>query len=346
MSHTIPSPPRRPTPAPALEIRQAGMVRSADDEAPSAGLGSCPLVLGECVQGRLSDLRHFLITTPVNSFSWAEFSPDPSLAEVAVEPPARSKSQTAVSRYLSAAGHPAGGRLRVFTPIQPGLGFGTSTADITASVRAAAAAWGELAAPEAIAAIAVGIEPADGSMYSGSVVFDHRRGELLECLGSLPAFYALVVCGEGEVDTVAFDAYRKDFRYSREDERDLRMAWAMVRYAARERDVSILGSAATISARINEQLLPKPYFKEMHEFMELAGLEGLIAGHSGTLLAFVLDPAGPGFMGKLDQARAFVDDLRPRRRLEMSNSELSRETRWHARAGAGRSPATAAVLRT
>ena len=300
-------------------------------ETGSAGLGSCPLVLGECVQGRLRDHRHFLITSPVSLFSWAEFIPERSLAAVTVEPPARTKAQAAVAQYLSTAGHPAGGILHIFTPIPPGLGFGTSTADIAAALRAAGAAWGETVTPETIAEIAIGIEPADGSMYPGSVVFDHRRGELLESLGNLPPFCALVVCGEGEVDTVAFDAFRKDFRYSREDERQLKMAWEMVRYAARQQDVSMLGSAATVSARINEQLLPKPYFAEMHEFMELAGLEGLMAGHSGTLLAFLLNPREPDFVDKLAQTREFVDGLRPRRRFEISNHDLLRETPWSRR---------------
>jgi L-threonine kinase len=267
---------------------------------------------------------------------------------VVVDPPERTKSLAAVARYLTEAGHSASGVLKVFTPVRPGLGFGTSTADITASLRAAAAAWGESVTPEVISAIATGIEPTDGSMYPGSVVFDHRRGLLLECLGPLPRFYALVVYGEGEVDTVAFDAQRRDFQYSREDERELRMAWDMVRYAARQQDVSVLAHAATISARINEQLLPKPYFGEMHEFMERNGLDGLMIGHSGTLLAFLFDPHGPGFLEKLERTREFVVDLRPKRWLEISNSQLLAESRWgteeHAMTATA-APKEAATLR-
>jgi uncharacterized protein involved in propanediol utilization len=300
----------------------------ASQQVTTLGLGHCPLVLGECVQGRLRDRGHFLITSPVNVFSWAEFTPDLSLGRVVVDPPERTKSLAAVTAYLTAAGYPASGVLKVFTPVRPGLGFGTSTADITASLRAAAAAWGEVVTPEVISGIATGIEPTDGSMYPGSVAFDHRRGLLLEHMGPLPPFYALVVCGEGEVDTVAFDHHRRDFQYSREDERELRIAWDMVRYAARKRDVSVLASAATISARINELLLPKPFFKEMHEFMELTGLEGLIVGHSGTLLAFLFDPHGPGFLEKLERTREFVVDLRPKSWLEISNIQLLEESRW------------------
>jgi uncharacterized protein involved in propanediol utilization len=292
------------------------------------GLGCCPLVLGECVQGRLRDRGHFLITAPVNAFSWAEFAPGPPAGELSVEPPQRTKSLAAVTRYLTLAGLPASGALKVFTPVQPGLGFGTSTADITASIRAAAAAREAIVTPELISTIATGIEPTDGSMYAGSVAFDHRRGQLLETFGPLPHFYALVICDGAAVDTIAFDARRRDFLYSPEEERELRLAWDMVRYAARKQDLAMLASASTISARINEQLLPKACFKEMYEFMQLTGLEGLIAGHSGSLLAFLFDPQGAGFLEKLEQARDFVQALRPRSWLEISNNLLLQESRW------------------
>ncbi len=311
------------------------MRRVRERQAPCAGLGSCPLVLGECVQGR-ADAQPFLITSPIDAFSWAEFMPDLALQEVRVTPPSRTKARRAVSRYLAVAGHHPGGRLALTTPLPPGLGFGTSTADITAAIRAAAAAWGETVSPSAIAAIAIDIEPADGSMFPGSVAFDHCGGELLERLGPLPPFHAVVVCGQGEVDTVSYDLYRKDFRYQEDDERQLRLAWDMVRHAVRRQNLSLLGSAATISARINEQLLPKPYFAAMHEFMEAIGLEGLMAGHSGTLLAFLLDPHAPGFLEQLGETRSFVDELCPARRLEIGNRELCRELDWSTVGGEDR----------
>ncbi|MFI5105061.1 MAG: hypothetical protein ACHP79_09085, partial [Terriglobales bacterium] len=31
----------------------------------TVGMGHCPLVLGECVQGQTSERRHFLITAPI-----------------------------------------------------------------------------------------------------------------------------------------------------------------------------------------------------------------------------------------------------------------------------------------
>lgn len=289
----------------------------------AVGLGWCPLVLGECVQGRLDSGRHFLITSPIGLFSWAEYTCEPGLGRVLSDLASRSKSRAAVRRYLESEGLPASGRLRVFTPLDPGQGFGTSTADITASVRAAAAAWGREVSCETVARIAVEIEPTDGSMFDDCVAFAHREGVLLESLGPLPRFEALVVCTGGVIDTVEFDARRKDFRYSPRDRHDLLSAWDMVRHANRTGDAALMASASTISARINEQLLRKPYFDEILRFVELTGVEGVMAAHSGTALALILDPARPGYHQRLLQARRFLERLDPPTWFQISNTSLS-----------------------
>src|SRR5262245_50992848 len=133
--------------------------------APAAGWGCCPLVLGECVQGRFRGGLHFLITAPLNLFSWARFEPRPDIAYISFDPAECTKSRTAVELFLDGEMLPPGGILSIETPLEPAHGFGTSTADICASIRAAAAAWGRTVAPEALSRIAASIEPTDGSMY-------------------------------------------------------------------------------------------------------------------------------------------------------------------------------------
>src|SRR6185369_6204658 len=250
------------------EIRKRRAVDASLD-ARIVGMDSCPLTLGECVQGRLPDGRFFLITSPIGLCSHAEFAIDLACVDVAVVPPGLTKAQTAVRRYLAEEGLPAGGVLRVDCPLACGQGFGTSTGDITASLRAAAAAWGRHITPERIAGFAIEIEPTDGSMYPGCVAFAHREGFVIESLGRLPRFEAVIALPGGVVDTMAFDEYRRDHRYGARDQEDLLRAWAMVRYANRTDDVGLMAAAATISTRINEQLLPKLLFREMLRFAQL-----------------------------------------------------------------------------
>jgi L-threonine kinase len=278
-------------------------------EALVVGMGSCPLTLGECVQGRLPNGRFFLITSPIDFSSRAEFTIDDSLDTVVVTPPELSKSRCAAARYLKEEGLSPGGRLRVSTPLGWGQGFGTSTGDITASVRAAAAAHGRDVTPAQIGRIAIGIEPTDGSMYSQCVAFAHREGVLLEPLGSLPRFEAVVALPGGIVDTTAFDEHRRDYVYGPADQADLLTAWRMVRYANRTGDVGTMAAASTMSARINEQLLPKLLLREMLEFADRTGIDGLMAAHSGTALALILDPNRPGYSARMDAAHTFVAGL-------------------------------------
>lgn len=135
--------------------------------------------------------------------------------------------------------------------------------------------------PEQISQIAIDIEPTDGSMYSDTVAHAHREGRLLEHLWPMPPFVALTILDGQEVDTIEFDFCRRSFHYSSEDIRRLRDAWDCIRTANRQRDLSLMGRACTVSARINEKFLPKPLFAEIHDLVERGLGEGLIVAHSG-----------------------------------------------------------------
>ena len=272
------------------------------------GTGSCPLVLGECVQGKIRGGPHFLITSPVAIWSRAEFMVDSSHDRLEVEPEHCTKSLRAVALYLASQGLPQTGRLRVTTGAQVSLGFGTSTADITSSLRAVAEAWGRRLSPETVSRIAAGIEPTDGSMYPGSVAFAHREGRLLERFGRLPGFTAVAAVCSDAIDTLTFDKRRVHFRYPAHAEATLRTAWRMVREAARTRSVSLLGQAGTLSAGVNQMLLHKELFEEARPAVPSLGAEGVMVAHSGALLSFVLDPSRPDFGARRDRVGRFFED--------------------------------------
>lgn len=289
-------------------------------QARSIGMGECPLVLGECIQGQTREGRHFLITSPIGLFSWAEFVPN--YVTLTVEPSDCWKALVAVKAYLAEQHLPECGHLRIVTPLRSGQGFGTSTADISAGLRAVAAAWHRAISPETIARIAIAIEPSDGSMFPGSVAFAHREGLLLEHLGPLPSFDALVLCTGGTVDTLEFDDVRQHFRYTQADIDKLVTAWNMVRRANQTRDATLLARACTISAQINERFLPKPFFKEISAFVACNGADGIMVAHSGTSLALIFDPRSPGFLQRMGEAEKTVSSLAIPTRFRISNHTI------------------------
>lgn len=292
---------------------------TTDPETPAAGWGCCPLVLGECVQGRLRGGLHFLITAPLNLFSWARFEPRPDIAHISVDPPERTKSRAAVEYFLDGEGLPTGGVLSIETPLEPAHGFGTSTADICASIRAAAAAWGRNVVPETLSRIAVSIEPTDGSMYEGSVAYAHRAGVLLESLGRLPPFEALVGRIGSGIDSRAFDLFRKDYEYPARDEDRLFAAWSQVRHAIRRQDLGLMGKACTVSSWVNQQLLHKPLLSELTRFARGGGADGVMVAHSGTLHSLLLDPVRPDHLRRKRDAVAFLESLVSGIWFEVSN---------------------------
>lgn len=289
------------------------------------GFGCAPLVLGECVQGRLDDGLDFLITAPLALHSRARFQPGNADGRVEVRPATCTKSQHAVKQWLHERGLPERGRLELHTPLPASHGFGTSSADITASLRAVADAYGQTVTPEEISRIAISIEPTDGSMYADAVAYAHRQGRLLERLGTSPGFVALTICDKNGIDTLEFDRRRgAGFAYDAWEIRDLRRAWEMVREANRSGSLALLGQACLISARINERFLPKPHFAEMHQLVEEGLGEGLITAHSGTALALLLDPNRPDHQEQCEEAMLRLDRISDKNCLRLSNRAAPR----------------------
>lgn len=284
------------------------------------GAGRCRLVLGECVQGWLPDWEDFLITAPINLAASASFDPHMGQGPLTVQPLDCGKALTAIKHYLSEKQLPLSGELVIDNPLPLGHGFGTSSADIAASLRAVAQAWSLTITADDISRIAIEIEPTDGVMYREAVVYAHRRGRLLQRLGQLPRFHALVICDEAGIATVDYEERRNGFRYSAAEIERLAIARDQIQLAIARQDPSLLGSAATESARINEHFLPKTFFKEMLGLVESGLGTGLIAAHSGTALGLLLDPADPDFDRQREDAQKALCDLGPGRFLELSNA--------------------------
>ncbi len=253
-----------------------------------------PFTGGELVQGTDPERGAFLVSCPIDRFAEVRASIDDTGA--ANGPPDRPKALAAARRTLAElGGESLGVRLEIRSDLAVGRGFGTSTADVVGAIAATAWALGEWLAPGKIARLAASIEPSDGTMFPGLVVFDHRTASRSEALGPAPALAIVVLDFGGAVDTVAHNARQPPA--SPAVTAVQARALDLVGRGVRSANPAAIGAGATLSALANDALLPKPALVQTLELAARLGAVGVCAAHSGTALGLLLPP-GPALAAR------------------------------------------------
>ncbi|GAA3681691.1 kinase [Nonomuraea antimicrobica] len=271
------------------------------------GRGRCFGTFGELIQGALPpDGRDFLVTIPVARWSYARFAPEPG-RPLRVRPSDRTKSRLLVERMLGRYGLDVGGLLTIRSTLPLGKGMASSSADLVASARAVADAFGLALNPAEIEDSLRGIEPSDGVMYDAVVAFCHREVCLLRELGRLPPLTIVGMDEGGTVDTVAFNEVPK--AYGEAEIREYEAMLAAADEAVRSGDVRTLGRLATRSAEMNQRLQPKRLLTQAVELSARAGALGVVAAHSGTRLGVLLADTDPDYDAKLAYLTAACGEL-------------------------------------
>lgn len=252
------------------------------------GTAECPGSCGELVQGTWDGVN-FLVPSPVNLYSTARviLRPNTGLSGAA----GHVKALEAVRRTLLFLGrHDLGGELHLDSRIPWGKGMASSTADIGAAIAATASALGVELKPRDLAAIAIEIEPTDGTVFPGITLVDHVRGSWVLPLGRGPQAEILVVDLGGEVDTLEFNAQPELPAKNKANETLTRKAFHLVRRGIQEKNLSLLGQGATLSAEANQTILPKPLLTELKQWSAARGCAGVMAAHSGTVVGLLYPP--------------------------------------------------------
>ena len=249
---------------------------------------SSPGTCGELVQGQSVNGDDFLVTLPVNMWSEVRLELDFNSSAIQNFPASKDKARSAVRKTLDYLGYSTlGAKLYVSSEIPEGKGMASSTADIVAACRATAQTLGQELSPEEISSIAIEIEPSDGVMYPGVVCYNYRRGALIESLGKLPPIDILTLDLGGHVDTLRFNSIPKN--YTAEELEILCQAYELVKAGIREQSLEIIGRAATMSARVNQRLLPKPHLEILIEISAKYNAFGVCIAHSGTVAGLLFE---------------------------------------------------------
>jgi uncharacterized protein involved in propanediol utilization len=281
------------------------------------GTGSATAHHGEILQGVFRDdrgrLRRALVTLQCPEWkSHAVFRPSPGETAVTSSPGMWKSCRAAdisMAEFSTEQSPPIGGYVEIRSEVPRGIGMGSSTADVTAAIRAVADFHRITPTAEEIGRIAVRAESAsDPVMIDDCVVlFCHREGVVLETFGSRLPSIIVVGCHAdpdiNSVDTIALppavysEAEIDTFQALR---RELRGAIAAA-------DVARLGRVATSSALISQRFLPKSAFDFLLNLCERTGGHGVQVAHSGTVAGLIFDSRREDVLRSVDRCISGID---------------------------------------
>ncbi|WP_229821152.1 MULTISPECIES: GHMP family kinase ATP-binding protein [Streptomyces] len=288
------------------------MSRTPPHDTVRTGHGHAACHHGEILQGVFLDERrrpcHGLVTLPMTGpGTHAAFVRRPGAPpdEVTVAPAGRTKARRAAVLTVRECAarrreEPCGGELRLSGDVPVGLGMGSSSSDVIATVRAVADSYGLRLPPGTIARLAVEAEGAcDPLMLDRRpLLFAQREGRVLEVMGAALPPAVVVGCtlgGGAPVDTLSLPGRAHHERDLAAYERLRRM----LRRAVADADPELLGRVATDSARLNQRTHPQEEFARLTAIAGHAGATGVQIAHSGNVAGILFAPAAPGLDRRL-----------------------------------------------
>jgi len=262
------------------------------------GIGFAPAHHGELLQGMFADEagvpHRALVTLPQPALGTrAVFRPSYTHGGILGPPDLIKVRRAAILTLGRLPGYrsPAkGGQIEIASTVPHGIGMGSSTSDVTATIRAVADSHGHPLSREEVAQLAVLAECASDSVMMDDqvVLFAQREAVVLETFGQqLPPILVLGcdTAPEQQVDTLRLPPAP----YDAEEIARFGVLRAALRRAVAKAEVPLLGRVATASARINQRYLPKPQLELLVRLCEQFGGCGVQVAHSGTVAGLIFD---------------------------------------------------------
>jgi uncharacterized protein involved in propanediol utilization len=249
------------------------------------GYGKSHGSFGELLQGRLSNGRDLLVTLPIDMWSICNLTaverPGPLVINCDL-----GKSKRVAEMLLEKLGVQRGFEITIgFSRTIPiGKGLSSSTADMLSTIRALQEIFGFLLREKTISEIFTSIEPHDGLMYKSCVVYDHRKGELIQELLYIPRFTIVAVDLGGEVDTVH---YNQKLFFSDDHLREYDGLLEKLKDCFARGDDRGIAACATRSAELHMVLHPDLVRRGILDAYEELGAMGVVNTHSGTCLGLI-----------------------------------------------------------
>ena len=250
--------------------------------------GSSNASFGELLQGVSIDNDDFLVTLPIDLHTTATLIHDPQSANLVILPEYKSKVRKFIDLLSTEFNVAITGTLIIESNIPEGKGLSSSTADLVATFRAIESFSKIEFDLEKINQIFRKIEPSDGLLYAGSVIYKHKKCSFVKKLGNFPKTNIIAIDEGGVLDTISYNKVKKD--YNEEDKVLYGLLLSDLEKSFATNDFSRIGFIATQSALINQRFNNKKNL--IHSIGILSEIDalGIITTHSGTCIGIILNP--------------------------------------------------------
>ncbi|MER6553776.1 MULTISPECIES: GHMP family kinase ATP-binding protein [Streptomyces] len=252
--------------------------------------GVCQGTLGELYQGPLragTDPEIAVVSFPVDRHSWVYFSPGTAAGPPGPHPPPlKEKSATAARLFLDHYGLalPPGDWL-THSELPVGVGMASSTADIVATLRCLFRVFSLPYATEVALGILAEIERADSVFLDEFALYLSGRHQVVRRLGRDVGFHTAFVTEAGTVDTAAVTPLLLDHYRRRGEEYQGCLTDLLKGFDSGDRPA--VARAATISAALSQEVLPKATFSTLQAHRERFGADGVFVAHTGCLVGYL-----------------------------------------------------------
>lgn len=249
--------------------------------------GICPGSCGEFIQGMIKD-KEYLVSYAVNMYSRADIYE--TTKNISRGP---FKSRRALEKVFEHFGLTKDDTknisLRIKSNIPLGKGMASSTADIGATIRATLSFLNKDIQDEEISKIAATIEPTDSIYMKDNCIFDPLKGEIFKKLGYIDGIKILALEPDERLNTQYIRKRQDYFIKKKANEENLKYAFDILEKGFDNKDLSLVGKAATISSILNENIHKKEGLSEIIKISEDYGAYGVNIAHSGTVVGIILD---------------------------------------------------------
>ncbi|MFH8369731.1 hypothetical protein [Streptomyces sp. NPDC018031] len=248
--------------------------------------GVCHGTLGELFQGPLRpDARPdiALVSFPVDRHSWVYFTPGDGPPDPL---PAGEKAATAARLFLDHFGLTLPpGRWSAHTDLRVGVGMASSTADIVATLRCLFRVFAMPYDPDVVIAVLSAIERADSVFLDEFVLYLSGRHRVVRRLGTDIGFHTAFVTEPGTVDTAAVTPLL--LRHYRRRAEEYQRCLTDLLKGFSSGDPAAVARAATTSAVLSQEVLPKRSFEAVLAHREDIGADGVFVAHTGSLVGYL-----------------------------------------------------------